>query len=63
MGCCGEKTNISYNEFIIELLTLIPEYNKSIFSIKEIESIKFNKQLEKKLIEYISESKISKIII
>ena len=60
MGCCGEKTNISYNEFIIELLTLIPEYNKSIFSIKEIESIKFNKQLEKKLIEYISESKISK---
>ena len=60
MGCCGEKTNISYNEFIIELLTLIPEYNKSIFKIKEIESIKFNKQLEKKLFEYISESKISR---
>ena len=60
MGCCGEKANISCNEFIIELLTLIPEYNKSIFNIKEIESIKFNKQLEKKLIENISESKISR---
>ena len=60
MGCCGEKANISYNEFIIELLTLIPEDNKSIFTIKEIESIIFNKQMEKKLIEYISESKISR---
>ena len=58
MGCCGEKSNLLYNEFIIELLTLIPESNQSIFKIKEIESIKFNKEIEKKLIEYISESKI-----
>jgi len=58
MGCCGEKANLLYNEFIIELLTLIPESNQSIFKIKEIESTKFNKEIEKKLIEYISESKI-----
>ena len=59
MGCSGDK--VSSIHFYIELFTLIPEKNNvKCFQIKSVENVKFEKTIDKKLIDYISESKITK---
>ena len=59
MGCSSDKTS-SIN-FYIELFTLIPEKNNTkCFQVKNVEKVKFEKTIEKKLFEYIVDSKISK---
>ena len=59
MGCSGDK--VSSIHFYIELFTLITEKNNvKCLQNKSVEKIKFEKTIEKKLIDYISESKITK---
>jgi hypothetical protein len=59
MGCSGDK--VSSIHFYIELFALIPEKdNIKCFQVKRVEKVKFEKTIEKKLIDYISESKITK---
>ena len=59
MGCSGDK--VSSIHFYIELFSLIPDKNNiKCFQIKSVEKIKFEKTIEKKLLDYISESKITK---
>ena len=59
MGCSGDK--VSAINFYIELLALIPEKNNiKCFQVKSVEKVKFEKLIEKKLLDYITESKIIK---
>ena len=59
MGCSGDK--ISSVHFYIELFTLIPDKNNiKCFQVKSVEKVKFEKLIEKKLLDYITESKIIK---
>ena len=62
MGCCGDKhANFSTMDLFIDLFTLIPDKtNKKYFHIKKVESVKCEKTIQKTLIEYIIETKISK---
>ena len=59
MGCSGDK--VSSIHFYIELFALIPEKNNvKCFQVKSVEKVKFEKIIEKKLSDYLSESKITK---
>ena len=59
MGCSGDKAS-SIN-FYIELLALIPEKNNiKCFQVKNVEKVKFEKIIDKKLLDYINDSKIIK---
>ena len=59
MGCSGDK--ISSVHFYIELFTLIPDKNNiKCFQVKSVEKVKFEKIIEKKLFDYVNESKITK---
>jgi hypothetical protein len=62
MGCCGEKnTKYSTMEFYVELFNLEPDVNnKYRFTIKKLESQKFDKVIEKTLREHLANSKIMK---
>jgi len=59
MGCSSDK--VSSIHFYIELFALIPEKNNvKCFQVKSVEKVKFEKIIEKKLSDYLSESKITK---
>ena len=59
MGCSGDK--VSSIHFYIELFSLIPEKdNIKCFQVKRVEKVKFEKTIEKRLLDYINESKITK---